>query len=308
MSGPLNAAPLHTVWEHLASGGLVQRLIDLAHDEDLGREGDVTSAACLDSSAPGHARIIARAEGVISGLAALPLILHRFAPRCSLTLFASDGCRVPARTDLAALRGPLVELLAAERTALNLLGRLSGIASLTATHVAALPDASRARVYDTRKTTPGLRVLEKYAVRCGGGLSHRLGLHDAVLIKDNHIAGISTSNLARFVAEASARARALGHISFVEVEADTLDQFEALLSLPPGVVDIVLLDNMTPEQLSHACARRDRLNPRLELEASGGISLATLPRIAATGVDRISIGALTHHAVSLDVAMDVDAS
>lgn len=308
MTGPPNAAPLADVWEHLASGGLVQRLIDLSYDEDLGGEGDITSAACLSAAALGRARIIARAPGVISGLAALPLIMRRFAPRCSFTLLVSDGCHAPPRTDLATLRGPLVELLAAERTILNLLGRLSGIASLTAAHVAALPHACRARVYDTRKTTPGLRVLEKYAVRCGGGLSHRLGLHDAVLIKDNHIAGVSTADLPAFVAQASARARARGHLAFVQVEADTLDQFHALLTLPAGTIDIILLDNMTPDQLRHACTRRDHVNPRLELEASGGVSLDTLPAIASTGVDRISIGALTHHAVSLDVAMDVDAA
>lgn len=306
MTGPITAQPLAALWDHLAADGLIQRLIDLAHDEDLGQQGDVTSAACISPTTPGHARIIARAPGVISGLAAIPLILHRFAPRSSFTLLSSDGLPVPAHTDLATLRGPLHELLAAERTILNLLGRLSGVATLTATHVAALPPATRARVYDTRKTTPGLRVLEKYAVRCGGGHSHRLGLHDAVLIKDNHIAGLPTASLPRFVADAAARARARGHIAFVQVEADTLEQFEALLSLPTGTIDIVLLDNMTPDQLRHASSRRDKVNPTLELEASGGVTLSTLPAIASTGVDRISIGALTHHAVSLDVAMDVD--
>ncbi|MCC6952072.1 MAG: carboxylating nicotinate-nucleotide diphosphorylase [Phycisphaerales bacterium] len=308
MTGNPDAATPAALWERLASGGLIHRLIDLAHDEDLGAGGDVTSAACLSPATPGRARIIARAPGVISGLAALPIIMPRFAPGSTFTVHCQDGTNVRARTDLATLTGPLTELLAAERTILNLLGRLSGVATLTATHVAALPPGCRARVYDTRKTTPGLRVLEKYAVRCGGGLSHRLGLHDAVLIKDNHIASVPCAQLARFVADAAARARANSRIDFVQVEADTLDQFESLLSLPRGTIDIVLLDNMTTHQLRHACTRRDQVNPGLELEASGGVTLSTLPAIASTGVDRISIGALTHHAVSLDVAMDVDAA
>lgn len=308
MTGTPDAAALAALWERLASGGLIQRLIDLARDEDLGEQGDVTSAACLSPATPGRASVIARAAGVISGLAAFPVIMQRFAPRSAFTLLSHDGAAVPARTVLATLSGPLTELLAAERTLLNLLGRLSGIATLTATHVAALPPGCRARIYDTRKTTPGLRVLEKYAVRCGGGLSHRLGLHDAVLIKDNHIASILPSELSRFVADAAARARAHARIGFVQVEADTLDQFESLLSLPRGTIDIVLLDNMTTDQLSRACARRDQVNPGLELEASGGVTLSTLPAIASTGIDRISIGALTHHAVSLDVALDVDAA
>ena len=164
----------------------------------------------------------------------------------------------------------------------------------------------RARLYDTRKTTPGLRVLEKYAVRCGGGFCHRIGLFDAVLIKDNHIAGVSVTELPRAIQRAATLARVKSHPAFVEVEVDTLEQYEALLTLPPGTVDIILLDNMSCELMSHAAKRRDEVNPGLELEASGGITLETIGPVSRTGVDRISVGGLTHSAVVLDVAMDVE--
>lgn len=303
-----NSLSLPALFDHLASTGLVDRLIALARDEDLGAAGDITSRVCLPDDRPdrpARAALVARSAATIAGLAAGPRLVRAFAPSATLTLHHADGDTVPARTTLATLSGPWRELLALERTLLNLVGRLSGIATLTAQYAARLPQPCRARIFDTRKTTPGLRVFEKYAVRCGGGRCHRLGLHDAVLIKDNHIAGITPANLPKVIADAAARARRDFAPAFIEVEVDTLDQFEALLTLPEGTIDIVLLDNMGPATLRQAAARRDAVRPALELEASGGITLDTLRDAASTGVDRISIGALTHHAVSADVALDV---
>lgn len=302
----LNTLPLPDLFARLASTGLIERLLDLAHAEDLGTHGDVTSRACIPESRTGVAHVVARRAGVISGLAVLPLVAARFAPGVRVDTFHADGTPANPGDVLATFRGPLRPILAMERTALNLVGRLSGIASLTRSHVGAILPGSRAALYDTRKTTPGLRVLEKYAVRCGGGRCHRLGLHDALLIKDNHLAGVSTRDLPAFVAAAVARARTLAPITFAQVEADTLDQVEALLTLPPGTIDIILLDNMPPADLARAARLRDERSPGLELEASGGVTLGTIPVIAMTGVDRISVGALTHHAVSLDVALDID--
>lgn len=303
----LNALPLPALFAELARGGAIRRLLELARDEDLGAAGDVTTAAW---SPPHHrirANIVARREGVIAGLAAAPILLSLFAPHTTLDAHCADGERATPRQSLATLDGPASEVLALERTHLNLLGRLSGIATLTAQYVRAIDRDHHARLFDTRKTTPGLRALEKYAVRCGGGFCHRLGLHDALLIKDNHIAGVSVAELPEFVERAAAAARAAGPLLFVEVEADTLEQVSALLTLPAGVIDIILLDNMTPDQLREAAARRDRANPAIELEASGGVSLGAIAAIAATGIDRVSVGALTHQAVSRDFALDAEA-
>jgi nicotinate-nucleotide pyrophosphorylase (carboxylating) len=309
----LNALPLGEFYARLAATGLVRRLLELARDEDLGPGSprDVTSASCIPADQSGVAAIVARVEGVVSGLAALPTLVEVLAPDVRIRTFASDGQWVKERTTLAEVRGPMRQVLALERTTLNLIGRLCGVATKTAQFVAAMGDVAadggRARLYDTRKTTPGLRVLEKYAVRCGGGHSHRMGLHDAVLIKDNHIAGVSVAQLPEYIENASARARALRPApTFVEVEVDTLEQFAALLTLPTGVVDIILLDNMTTDMLRVASGLRDAQNPTLQLEASGGVRMSTVHEIARTGVDRISVGALTHSAVSLDVAMDIE--
>ncbi|HBS28877.1 MAG TPA: hypothetical protein DEB06_05380 [Phycisphaerales bacterium] len=180
------------------------------------------------------------------------------------------------------------------------------MATATAAYASALGAGAKAMLYDTRKTTPGLRVLEKYAVRCAGARCHRLGLHDALLIKDNHLAGLPIEAIAPRVAEASRSARASFDIRFVEVEVDSLAQLEALLRLPPGLVDIVLLDNMTLETLRQAVQARDRLNPTLALEASGGVTLTSIGPIARTGVERISAGAVTHQAQSIDIALDAE--
>lgn len=306
------------MWSRLAGGSFVPRLLDLAFDEDLGSAGDVTSLASIDPGLMARAHVVMRSGGVLAGLAAGPLVLAAYERSVSrrgghtgavrVSVHAADGQHLPPGTPIATLTGPARDLLAIERTLLNLIGRLSGIATRTAMFVQRLAPHARARVYDTRKTTPGLRVLEKYAVRCGGGASHRLGLHDAVLIKDNHLAGVGEGRLAEFVQQAAARARGLAPLQFVEVEVDRLSQFEALLALPRGVVDIVLLDNMGPPLLRHAAELRDARAAWLELEASGGISLDTIGEISATGVDRISIGGLTHQAVSVDVALDFEGS
>jgi nicotinate-nucleotide pyrophosphorylase (carboxylating) len=223
-----------------------------------------------------------------------------------------DGRSVEPGDRVARMEGPARGILTAERPVLNLLGRLSGIATLTKRYVEAVV-GTRARIYDTRKTTPGWRRLEKYAVRCGGGSNHRTGLFDAVLIKDNHLAlgaGADDSAVGYTPAEAVGRARRFvqqhaagsgGGEMIIEVEVDTLEQLEEVLLAGP---DIVLLDNMSPAVLAETVKRRDARNPRVELEASGGVGLETVRRIAASGVDRISVGALTHSAAWLDIALD----
>ncbi len=320
----LNTLDLPALFARLAATGLVERAIALARDEDLGPDrgeevggrtrhpvpGDITTAACVEPSATATAALVVRAGGVVAGLAALPMLFRAFAPGVRASLNAHDGEPVPAMTTVATLEGPLDEILELERTMLNLVGRLSGIATRTRRFVERMrADApgARANLYDTRKTTPGLRVLEKYAVRCGGGMCHRIGLYDAVLIKDNHLAGVVVGDLAGFVAGAASRARRLSRIppSFIEVEVDSLAQFEALLTLPKGTIDIVLLDNMDAATLRRAAARRDAAAPWLALEASGGVTLETVGALAATGVERISAGTLTHGASSLDVALDI---
>lgn len=315
-----NELSLADLYAELSRTGLVRRLLELARDEDLGAGSyaiDVTSAAMPDPRRVTTARLNARQACTVSGLAAVPEVLRVFdaAGSVRFTSRATDGDRVAKGACLGELTGPVAAVLAIERTLLNLVSRLSGVATLTRTYVdriAAEAPGSRAGLYDTRKTTPGLRVLEKYSVRCGGGRSHRLGLHDAVLIKDNHIAGVSDSELAAVVAKMAAAARGgagsgpARELLFVEVEVDTLEQLSRLLTLPAGTIDIVLLDNMPAGMLRDAVAMRDRAGAaRLELEASGGVSLETVGAIAATGVDRISCGALTHQAVSVDLGLDI---
>ncbi|MFN0134191.1 MAG: carboxylating nicotinate-nucleotide diphosphorylase [Phycisphaerales bacterium] len=313
----LNTLPLDALYAALAQSGLVARLLELARDEDLGTAGDATSAACITPQAAGSALMVARTGGRIAGLAALPDLAHVFGSRIRVQPILHDGQDARAGQAIARLSGPARDLLALERTSLNLVSRLSGIATRAAAFVAALnaPDAPaspthptpHARLYDTRKTTPGLRVLEKYAVRCGGGHCHRIGLHDAVLIKDNHIAGVAIGDLPAVVARASAAARAeRPSPAFIEVEVDSLDQLRAILALPRCTVDIVLLDNMTLDQLRQAVTLRDASASRPELEASGGVTLESVRAIAQTGVERISAGTLTHGATWLDIALDFE--
>lgn len=289
-----------------------RQLVRLAILEDLERGHDWTTVALASEEAQSVANLVARQPGVIAGLEAARLTLDEMEIAAAWEPLVADGAKVEQGTLVARLRGPARGLLTAERTLLNLIGRLSGIATLTATYAAAIA-GTKARLYDTRKTTPGWRRLEKFAVRCGGGHNHRLGLFDGVLIKDNHLAlGRQGPRAARYTpAEAVLRAKQFvqqhgaGQERFtemmIEVEVDSLDQLREVL---PAAPDIVLLDNMSPALLREAVAIRDELAPNVELEASGGITLTTIRAVAETGIDRISSGALTHSAIVLDVALD----
>lgn len=275
-------------------------LIDLAYEEDLHDGSDITSETLLDRSETGEARIVAREDGIVCGLKLVPLIVQKFASGLEYEFLATDGDVVSKDTQILKISGPAIDLLKTERTILNFLGRLSGIATLTHRFVK-LTQASKAKVFDTRKTTPGWRQLEKYAVKCGGGENHRMGLFDAVLIKDNHLAMLDSSEqgwLPR-VESAFKKIRQTSPTVTLQIEVDNLNQFKSLLPLHP---DIILLDNMTNAQLSEAV--RMRGDRRIELEASGGVRLSTVAEIAATGVERISVGALTHSAVNFDFGMD----
>jgi nicotinate-nucleotide pyrophosphorylase (carboxylating) len=295
-------------WAHARSTGLARRLLELARDEDLGDPPiDATSDVCRSADSTILATLALRQPGVVSGLACIRDIFDVFGVPASIDLLAADGDAFDRPTPLAHIRGSRAGLLRVERTLLNLVGRLSGVATRTAAfvHAANVVDPPP-MVLDTRKTTPGLRVLEKYAVVCGGGASHRMGLHDAVLIKDNHIAGLPLVELGPWLRAAAERARAMPNVAFVEVEVDTLDQLDAVLALPAGAIDIVLLDNMSLATLRRAVERRASANADIALEASGGVTLDTIADIARTGVDRISVGGLTHQATSLDVGLDVE--
>jgi nicotinate-nucleotide pyrophosphorylase (carboxylating) len=271
---------------------LVDPVVRAALAEDLGRAGDITSQACIPEGASRSATFASRKAGVVSGLACVRLSLAALDPEAKVELLAADGDAVQPGAKLARVDANARALLAAERTALNLLGRLSGVATLTRAYVRAV-EGTGARITDTRKTTPGLRALEKYAVRCGGGVNHRFGLDDAILIKDNHVAACGG------VAEALRRAREVaGHLTPIEVEVDSLDQLDAALPFAPQVV---MLDNFALDDLRRAVALA---KGRTILEASGGVTLETVRAIAATGVDVISVGALTHSAPALDVGLD----
>ncbi len=272
-----------------------RQLIHLAVREDLERQYDWTTVALVGPDAQAQAAMVARRPGIISGLAAAALVLAEMDALAVWTPELTDGSVVTAGTVVATIAGPARTLLTAERTLLNFVGRLSGISTLTLQYVDAV-SGTGARIYDTRKTTPGWRRLEKYAVRKGGGHNHRTGLFDAILIKDNHLAfGGGGSDAARFTpAQAVRRAREfLAELAPgdprsqmpVEVEVDTLEQLDQVLPERP---DIVLLDNMPPAMLAAAVERRNRVAPQVELEASGGVSLASVRAIAETGVERIS--------------------
>jgi nicotinate-nucleotide pyrophosphorylase (carboxylating) len=263
--------------------------------EDLGRAGDVTSIATIPEETQARALVVARAAGVIAGLPLVAASFRKLAPEIEISAGTRDGARVAAKTTLMHLAGPARAVLAAERTALNLLGHLSGVATATQEFVRRVA-GTKLRICCTRKTTPGLRALEKYAVRCGGGFNHRFGLDDAMLIKDNHIA---VAGGIRAVLE---RARAAaGHLVKIEIEVETLDQVAEVLAV--GLADAVLLDNMDTATLRHAVAM---VAGKLPLEASGGITLGTIAEIAATGVDYASSGWITHSAPNLDVALDIE--
>ncbi|QUD89943.1 carboxylating nicotinate-nucleotide diphosphorylase [Phenylobacterium montanum] len=271
---------------------LIDPVVRAALTEDLGRAGDVTAQACLPEGKPLMAAFAARKEGRVAGLACARLAVAAMDPAARFEVLIPDGADAPAGAELARISGDARAILSAERVALNLMGRLSGIATLTRAYVRAV-EGTRARIVCTRKTTPGLRALEKYAVRCGGGVNHRFGLDDAILIKDNHVAACGG------VAQALERARAAAsHLMKIEVEVDSLDQLDQALPFRP---DVIMLDNFSLDDLKAAVARVAGAVP---LEASGGVNLETVRAIAETGVDAISVGALTHSAPVLDIGLD----
>ena len=271
---------------------LIEPVILMALTEDLGRAGDVTAQACIPADTQLTAAFVARRGGVVAGLSCIRLALAELDASVVYTPLTHDGQVVSAGTSLAQVSGNARAILTAERTALNLLGRMCGIATLTQDFVDAVAGTG-ARIVDSRKTTPGLRALEKYAVRCGGGTNHRFGLDDAILIKDNHVAACGS------VGEAVRRAKAFaGHLVKVEVEVDSLRQLQEALAHDP---DVIMLDNFTLEDLAEAVAI---VGGRVILEASGGVTLDTVRAIAETGVNVISVGALTHSAKALDIGLD----
>jgi nicotinate-nucleotide pyrophosphorylase (carboxylating) len=273
----------------------IEEAVARALAEDLGRAGDVTSIATVPAGLAARAVVAARQAGVIAGLPLVEAAFRKLDPDVKLTAHGRDGAAVAAKTVLMAVEGNARALFGAERVALNFLGHLSGIATATAAFVRLIAGTG-ARVCCTRKTTPGLRALEKYAVRCGGGFNHRFGLDDAILIKDNHIA------VAGGIGAVLARAHAVaGHLVKIEIEVDTLDQLREVLGTE--LADAVLLDNMDPATLKAAVGL---VAGRLVTEASGGITQASAAAIAATGVDYLSSGAITHSSVNLDVGLDME--
>src|SRR5579862_6135293 len=273
----------------------IEAAVTRALEEDLGRAGDVTSIATIPEDASGRAVVVARKPGVVSGLPLVEAAFRRLAPTIQIEPHGRDGMAIGAGTKLMTIAGNARVILSAERTALNFVGHLSGIATATDAFVQRIAH-TKARIICTRKTTPGLRALEKYAVRCGGGFNHRFGLDDAVLIKDNHIA------VAGGVRAVLTRAKAaIGHLVKIEIEVDSLDQLEEVLDV--GLADVVMIDNFDPESMRKAVAT---VNGRLVIEASGGITLESAAAIAATGVDYLSSGSLTHSVQNLDIGLDIE--
>ena len=273
---------------------LIDDAVRPALAEDLGRAGDITTQATIPDSATATATLVARAAGVICGLDIARAAFRQIDPTIGFESWETDGARVEKGAALARIDGSARAILIAERVALNYLGRLSGVASLTAQYVERVAH-TKARICDTRKTTPLLRAFEKYAVRCGGGANHRFGLDDAVLIKDNHIAVAGG-----VVPALRAAKRYAGHLVKIEIEVDTLDQLRDVLA---EGADVVLLDNMPLPTLREAVTL---VKGAMICEASGSVSLETVGAIAETGVDLISVGALTHSAPVLDVALDIE--
>lgn len=297
------------------------KLIELALIEDTGSFDLATGVDCTTDSlipeeATARAAFVSRKSGVVCGVEIAKLVVERFSPQVTIDVQIFDGQTVKPQQTIASIFGPAHDILTIERTCLNFMCRLSGISSLTRLFVQEVT-GTKAKVLDTRKTTPGWRRIEKYAVACGGGDNHRMGLYDAVMIKDNHLAFYRSlvSDTAETIPEALELARKWihnhsellprGRDTILQLEVDTLDQFQIALDVGSFArPDIVLLDNMTTEQLSRAVLLRDSASPTTLLEASGGVNLETIKGIAATGVDRISVGALTHSALNFDIGLD----
>jgi nicotinate-nucleotide pyrophosphorylase (carboxylating) len=276
----------------------VEAIIRLALSEDIGT-GDVTSLATVPADRSAHGVLLAKADGVLSGIDVARKVFLTVDPSIAFTAHLADGDRIAHGTEIATVAGPARSLLTAERTALNLVQRLSGVATSTAVYVAATEGTS-ASIVDTRKTTPGLRLLEKRAVMHGGGRNHRFGLADGVLIKDNHLAAIGG---ARRITEAVERARQLApHTLKIEIEVTTLEELREALD---ARADIIMLDNMDTATMHNAVEMREAHAHHALLEASGGITLKRIPEIAAVGIDLISVGALTHSSPALDISLDL---
>ena len=279
------------------------QLVRLALAEDLGDAGDITTLTVAQARGlefRPDTRIVAREAGTACGIHAARAVCAKVG--ASFEAACADGTAVGVGDHVARVHGPPGAVLAAERTILNLMGLLSGTATLTRAFADRV-QGTRAAIMDTRKTLPGMRALQKHAVLCGGGVPHRMGLHDAFLAKDNHLAGLDPAGIAAMVRQCSAPARARG-AHFVECEVDSIEQLDALLALEAGVLDVALLDNFSCDAMREAVARRDWRAPHLKLEASGGITLSAVADVARTGVDRISVGALTHSMRSLDFGLD----
>jgi nicotinate-nucleotide pyrophosphorylase (carboxylating) len=281
----------------------VQPLIRMAMEEDLGG-GDVTTNLLFQDGARAKAMVVSREEIVVAGLPVVQEILRQYDRRLKMTAHFRDGQSAHVGNKLATIEGPLRSLLSVERVMLNFLQRLSGIATTTSRYVRAVK-GTKAKIYDTRKTLPGWRLLEKYAVRCGGGYNHRIGLYDGILIKDNHLAELGPAFFTK-LRRAVAEARKIEGLKFVAVEVDHVDdQLNHVLKIPG--IDIVLLDNMGQWQLKHAVEMRNKMCGRNKgplLEASGNINLNNVAEIAQCGVDRIAIGAITHSAAAVDIGLD----
>jgi nicotinate-nucleotide pyrophosphorylase (carboxylating) len=278
-------------------------IIKMAIEEDLGT-GDMTSELLFKKDTIDKANVISREEIIVCGMDVAREILRYYDPRLKLKVYVDDGQPAHVGCRLATIEGPLHSMLSAERVMLNFLQRLSGIATTTGKYVRAV-QGTRAKIYDTRKTMPGWRILEKYAVRCGGGHNHRLGLYDGILIKDNHLAQLGR-NFQPKLREIVRKARKVKGVKFVAVEVDHVDdQLNYVLKIPG--VDIVLLDNMGQWQLKHAVEMRNemcRKGKKPLLEASGNITLTSVSAIAQCGVERIAVGAITHSAAAADIALD----
>jgi nicotinate-nucleotide pyrophosphorylase (carboxylating) len=281
----------------------VRPLLRMAMEEDLGG-GDVTTNLLFQDGTRAKAMVVSREEIVVAGLPVVQEILRQYDERLQMTAHFRDGQAAHVGSKLATIEGPLRSMLSAERVMLNFLQRLSGIATTTSRYVRAVK-GTRAKIYDTRKTLPGWRLLEKYAVRCGGGYNHRIGLYDGILIKDNHLAELGR-DFARKLRRVVAEARKIEGLRFVAVEVDHVDnQLNHVLKIPG--IDIVLLDNMGQWQLKHAVEMRDAMCGQRQgplLEASGNINLNNVAEIAQCGVDRIAVGAITHSATAVDIGLD----
>lgn len=295
----------------------LQALVRLAIAEDLRDQMDWTTVCLIDDSRRGGCQIVPRMSGVCAGAALVEWIVEEFDADLQVEIHQQDGSKLEPKKAIASIVGNVRDLLTAERTILNILSRLCGVATLTQRYVDAI-EGSKSRLYDTRKTTPGWRLIEKYAVRCGGAHSHRSGLHDGFLIKDNHLALAGDASGPLDASDAAAKALAwrggtverMNAPEIVEIEVDSLDQFRDVLHCDSksdprvAVPDIILLDNFALDSLREAVVIRDEAGSPVELESSGNVTIDTIASIAATGVDRISSGALTHQATSLDLGFD----